>query len=464
MTATRDPLPTDECSQLSLENWESTSILQCNNCQTGDCDAQKLSRCSACKAVAYCSKKCQTDEWNGLDQSSFRKKWNINPHKRKCSWYKRAMEHWPQVAAIQQLFPWSASVRTLREMPQIHNRIELTLGLKGESAENGYWREPAAFEEPSEIFTSPMWSEAYICHGSMLLEPVLPSHVETWKLPMHHIPHIQFETPELKSRMPALHDNDLVQDWASYYSWRKLDHDSPVALRMDMVLTVYHLLTKVLGVVATSKAALKSRRTLKIHLVGVEKELNIIPLFSELALLIPNADISITLFGHMCKGLCDTAASKYPGSLATQDTVFHYTAPVSVGGSTVRVKVNKETIVYNPTRPERPDAFIAENAGLFRTWSTAYQFSMVAEIPFAITQCHMTEVFEFKEHMLQWRDNVTRGMNAEHGSPAGWAEDFEMLSRMNPRGAGLNPFMRPGLLDCSTFEPRAYNGFVLRVC
>ncbi|KAF7361458.1 Zinc finger MYND domain-containing protein 15 [Mycena sanguinolenta] len=197
---TRTSLSTEECSQLYLKDWENTSILQCDNCQlqAGDGEAPKLSRCSACKAVVYCSTKCQTDEWNGRNQSSLRKKWDINPHKRKCPWYKRAMEPWPEVAAIQQLFPWSANAMSLRQMPQIHNRIELILGLKGESAENGYWREPAAVEEAPELLTLPTCSEAYICHGSMLLEPVLPPHVEAWKLPIHHIPHIQFETPRIE--------------------------------------------------------------------------------------------------------------------------------------------------------------------------------------------------------------------------------------------------------------------------
>jgi hypothetical protein len=112
----------------------------------------------------------------------------------------------------------------------------------------------------------------------MFLEPVLPSHAKAWKLPSSQIPHLEFEDPKLKSRIPALHDNDFVQDWTSYYAWRNLDRESPVALRMDMVLAVYYLLTKVLGVVDTSKGATESRRTLKIHFVGAEKELNIIPL------------------------------------------------------------------------------------------------------------------------------------------------------------------------------------------
>jgi hypothetical protein len=113
----------------------------------------------------------------------------------------------------------------------------------------------------------------------MLLEPGLPLHTHSWRIPSAQIHHLSFDEPESKSRIPTLHDNNFVQDWATWYTWRKLERDSPVALRMDMVLTVYHLLTKVLGVVDTAQAATKARRKLTIHYVGAEKELNIIPLY-----------------------------------------------------------------------------------------------------------------------------------------------------------------------------------------
>ncbi|KAF7328841.1 hypothetical protein MVEN_02513500 [Mycena venus] len=287
----------------------------------------------------------------------------------------RAIKQWPEVNAIQQLFPWSTNVKSPRERPYIRNQIELLLGLKGESATKGYWREPAvdtAIHDSDEPFR--VLSPAYICHGSMFLRQVLPSHAEAWTLPSAHIPHLAFETPELKSRMPALHDNGFVHDWATYYAWRKLDRESPVALRMDMPLTVYYLLTKVLRVVDTSQGAAKSRRTLKIHYIGAEKELNVIPF--ELALLIPNTEISMTFFGQACKKLCDIAVERYPGSLATKRTVFEYIAPAPLGGSTLRVNISGQADLYESEviDNDRPDALIAENAGLFAymTWQIVY--------------------------------------------------------------------------------------------
>ncbi|KAJ7915648.1 hypothetical protein B0H13DRAFT_1610250, partial [Mycena leptocephala] len=291
---------------------------------------------------------------------------------------------------------------------------------------------------------------------SMFLQRVLPSHVESWKLPSAQIPHLAFEDPEIKSRMPSLHDNDFVKDWATYYAWRKLDHESPVALRMDMVLTVYHLLTKVLGVVDTSKRATELRRKLNIHFVGAEKELNIVPLFSELALLIPNTDIVITFFGQASKKLHDIAAQNYPGSIATKSILFKYAAPASLGGSILRVKISGRADLYDAEDlNDRPDALIAENAGLFAymTWQMVYKYAATAGIPWGVTEYHMTEVIHLE---------LTNKINPR--TPEEAREIMARMTQIQARGACVNPFMRPGVMETDGFIPRAYNGFVLRVC
>ncbi|KAJ7640392.1 hypothetical protein DFH06DRAFT_1477908 [Mycena polygramma] len=452
---------------LKVYNSEELAMVSphCHKCEKGE---GKLLRCSSCKAVEYCSAKCQKEDWTGFGQQKII---GNNPHKRTCPWYKRSMELWPQIDAIQKLFPWSANVKSYRDKPWIPNQIELLLGLKGDEARHGFWREPpfASGIHDEEIPMRAM-GKSYICHGSMLLQPALPSHFEAWTLPSEQIPHLVFEDPDARSRMPAIHDNNFVQDWATYYAWRKLGRESPVALRMDMVLTVYHLLTKVLGVVDTAKDATNVRRALNIHFVGAEKELNIIPLFGELALLIPNTDIKMTFFGQACKRLCDIAAKDYPGSVATKSTVFEYAAPASLGGSRLHVKIGGEADLYGLSALERPDALISENAGLFAymTWQIVYKRAATAGIPWGVTEYHMNEVVEYEEHMVQWRDLAMMGVELEarkFGKPAKEVrEAMENASRVQAKGAGLNPFMRPGLMEENTLAPRAYNGFVLRVC
>ncbi|KAJ7433734.1 hypothetical protein FB451DRAFT_1380210 [Mycena latifolia] len=426
---------------------------QCHKCKINESGSQKLSFCSSCKAVAYCSTKCQLEDWKGI---GLQKIVGLNPHKRECPWFKRSMEQWPQ--------PW------------IPNQVEILLGLAGDGAANGYWREPA-FCGNSDIHdngdSERASSRVYICHGSMLLQKELPSHIDAWTLPAMHIPLLSFDDAASKARLPALHDDRFVKDWATWYEWRKLERASPVALRMDMVLTVYHLLTKVLHVVDTSQSATTSRRRLVIHFIGAEKELNIIPLFSELALLIPkipNTDILMSFFGPACKRLRDIAASRYRGSLATRSTVFEYAAPTVLGGSTLKVKISGEDRYAMPT-DERPDALISENAGLFAyvTWQIVYSAAACNGIPWGITEYHMTEAIEYEEHMVQWRDLAILGCRMTFQTGLGCSaserdQNIACASRAQASGADVNPFMRPGLMESGAAVPRAYNGFVLRVC
>ncbi|KAJ6524408.1 hypothetical protein DFH09DRAFT_1329468 [Mycena vulgaris] len=430
--------------------------------------ARQLSVCSSCKAVEYCSTKCQLDDWKGV--GTLPRVAGSNSHKRECPWYKESMGQWPQVRAIQALFPWSADLKSPRERPWILNQVELLLGLKGDGAVNGYWQEPAA---ASGIHDSNnpyrVASPAYICHGSMLLRAALPVHTGAWTLPTAHIPLLELDDADAESRIPALHDSGAVRDWATWYEWRKLPRESPVALRMDVVLTVYHLLTAVLGVVATSPAATTSRRTLVVHFVGAEKELNIVPLFSELALLIPNSEIILTFFGPACKTLCDIAAQKYPAALATKSTVFEYTAPAALGGSTLRVKIDGRENYGLKGTDDMPDS-LAENAGLFAymTWQIVYNYAARKAIPWGITEYHMDEALEYEGHMVQWRDLALHGceISVQRGmiSREELGRKLAALEAAQARGAGVNPFMRPGLMESHTLVPRAYNGFVLRVC
>jgi hypothetical protein len=82
----------------------------------------------------------------------------------------------------------------------------------------------------------------------------------------------------------------------------------------------------------------------------------------------------------------------------------------------------------------------------------------------------MTEVLEYEEHMVQWRDLAIHSIHLELTNkinPQTPEEAREIMARMTQIqacSAGVNPFMRPGVVETDEFIPRAYNGFVLRVC
>jgi hypothetical protein len=85
-----------------------------------------------------------------------------------------------------------------------------------------------------------------------------------------------------------------LQSWSDYYQFRQIPLSSPVALLLTFPLTVYHGLT-LHGQVPITVARML-RRPLRIHLVGVEKELNFLDLFQELGYLLPE-DLEVCTYG-----------------------------------------------------------------------------------------------------------------------------------------------------------------------
>ena len=91
------------------------------------------------------------------------------------------------------------------------------------------------------------------------------------------VPLYSFEGAD-SERVPTMVDPEKdLKDWASWYAWRKLPMASPAALLMSFPLSVYQLLARVLALVATDSSPEK-RQKLEVHYLGVERELNIVPL------------------------------------------------------------------------------------------------------------------------------------------------------------------------------------------
>ena len=79
------------------------------------------------------------------------------------------------------------------------------------------------------------------------------------------------------------------KDWQTYYRSRGLPVDSPLAALLTFPLTVFHVLDR-LGLAGSS-------RKVSVHVLGPEKELFLLPLFRELAVLMPAASLSIDMSG-----------------------------------------------------------------------------------------------------------------------------------------------------------------------
>ncbi len=77
----------------------------------------------------------------------------------------------------------------------------------------------------------------------------------------------------------------VLNSWEDYYNLREISMESPVALLLTFPLTIYFALMK-FGEVPITVANMLNR-PLRIHVVGVEKELNFLDMFKEVAFLLP---------------------------------------------------------------------------------------------------------------------------------------------------------------------------------
>jgi hypothetical protein len=110
--------------------------------------------------------------------------------------------------------------------------------------------------------------------------------------------------------------------------------------------------------------------------------------FGELALIFPNTDLDLVMFGPSAWTAVERA--RFHGVVRSpRPCVFEYTAPVSCGSGTVRVLLDSNPKYYRPSRDpsEHPDAIVALNAGLgtYVSWHHVVLLSSEFGIPFAVT-------------------------------------------------------------------------------
>ena len=104
-----------------------------------------------------------------------------------------------------------------------------------------------------------------------------------------------FQNPNLDRSRWKLNDMGrlVVSSWSDYYDLRQIPRTSPVALLMTYPLTLYYAIVQY-GMVPCTIAYQMEHRPLRIHIVGVEKELNFLDIYKELAYLLPT-DFGIEL-------------------------------------------------------------------------------------------------------------------------------------------------------------------------
>ncbi|TDL23624.1 hypothetical protein BD410DRAFT_142963 [Rickenella mellea] len=266
--------------------------------------------CSVCRAAQYCSQTCQKGAWKPYtDSDGVQQK----GHKTECHMFKRAKEEAPAMYAIFRQFPWSC----MKLKGHFNYEMFLATGnLLGDDPNLGYWQDT---------------SKPY---GKRLLAETHLSEEDGWKLPLDEIPTLTFRHRKPPARCPP---SSQMQDWKSYHEWRGLPMTSPVALRLHFPLTIYHLL-HLFGMTPDAHA-IKRRRSMAIYCLDANNEVDFLPIFGELALLLPDTDIEMVV---MCETFPATFAEAEPSALVSKPYCYEYEAPAECGGSTIRIKLVKD--------------------------------------------------------------------------------------------------------------------------
>ncbi|KAI0036075.1 hypothetical protein K488DRAFT_36038, partial [Vararia minispora EC-137] len=361
------------------------------------------------------------------------------------------MQRAPAVCAVLALFPWGRLESDGTFNAHIARARFGVLGGTG----TGFWSArggPAPHRNEHERLRAGFGFEHLDGHDLLCASGHL-SDEEGWRLPPALIPYRDFSGAGM-TRVPPLVTGlvDGVHDWASWYAWRGLPFGSPAALLMHYPLTVYHLLTSVLGVIDPRAGKGDKTRKVCVHLLGVEVELNFLPIFSELALLLPHHDITLVLFGPSVHYLLHPRPPPSSSPLLTSlAPAFTYTSPAALGSSLLTIHLRGAAPHWSQADissipGQEPDALVACNAGIaaYGAWRGAVAAARDRRIPFAVT--------EYTEAEAACLDADTTMLLVE----AGPATAEPSAAKLGP----LNPFHRPGqrwLARCRV--PNVVNGF-----
>ena len=223
----------------------------------------------------------------------------------------------------------------------------------------------------------------------------------------------------------------ILNSWEDYYTLRGIPLTSPVALLCTFPLTIFYALQKY-GEVPITVAKMLGRK-LRIHAVGIEKEMNFLDLFKELAYLLPlDLEIELTfivrpdMLPPKCRDTKGDNGYDMKVELTTNLTLM-------VKSGTYGEELDP---LFGDVGSGSPDMLIGLNAGLFAysSWSSV------------VTFCHhnpnVVAVFtDYNEHS---------GMNC---ASLGGGKTRESLS--------INPFRQPLAMPVYCMNlPQFSNGFI----
>lgn len=415
----------------------------CNGCGMGaDVNDVPFITCTTCSAVLYCNESCQQRDWDGKGVGPTQPR----SHKDMCD----------ELALAKKEFSQDKNGEALRLVSfsswadQHHESGAFFLyeflarrGLLGQ-ANVGFWAMPnysggpymeAGGKDPSGFM-----------NGQMLLDPAFPSLQMGWT---DNLKDTEFPSSEPPESLPP---DEGIRNWEEYMRYRNLSTTSIAPLLLTHVLTVYQMLVHDLGFLAASANGKKKKKKRSVYLLGVEVELNQIPLFAELAYLLPGIDLILRMVSPAAIGLCQEAKN-YPKCIIAQNddnVVLDFRAALTAGGGRVRIQLVEESEYFADLTADKSmsaDAVLGLNAGLatYSAWIPTMRKILVCGTPFAFSD--QTKL-GLRQAQVLWFPNEV-------------VADFQSIT-VPPLEIKLNPFHGVVSRDVAAVHvPNLSNGYIL---
>ncbi|KIY62566.1 hypothetical protein CYLTODRAFT_404366 [Cylindrobasidium torrendii FP15055 ss-10] len=427
----------------------------------------KVLRCSQCKGVTYCSAPCSKNSWNGTPGKP------LTSHKYWCAHNKRHMERLPTTQAMLSQYPWGRQESDGSFNDDLARARYDVLGV----ANMGFWSVRASnvphvnrgaevgAQNPMHTLMQTVYAKFNYTDGTVLLKNKHLSDAEGWKMKKTLIPFRDFA---LSGTKPPKELKEVLGSWKAWHDWRGLPMESLAPLLMSYPLTVYWLLVNTLKITSPTVGSSDNRVAVHVHLLGAEVELNYLPIFSELALLLPFHDIKLVMFGDCVRTIVSEGKDK-PGSLAglasPSTPVFSYAAPKPSGSGRIEIFLHGSTSLWDENDAcstyGKPNAIVALNGGLgsYAEWIPVVRAAHAERIPFGATDY----LEQSAEHSVESIGGFSTSIHISMLRPAPMEKPMERREREKYE-VDLNPFARPGQRQIAPVKlPNLVNGFTIAV-
>uniref|UniRef100_UPI00398EF142 zinc finger MYND domain-containing protein 15-like n=1 Tax=Pristiophorus japonicus TaxID=55135 RepID=UPI00398EF142 len=332
-----------------------TRVKACHVCKKRSFETT-LTACEQCKAVLYCSENCQRLDWSKSPEDSSHRYW--------CQKLLEFMDHGEALAD----FPFTYTSEVTSEV------FDRELFLTRHELNSGYWLGESMLVSGYKVEK----------HNSFEMDTI-PEFLKERTNPYDPL---RKEGAILLQDVPIEPANVKVPfvTWKSYYQWRGLGIDSPVAVLLSCPLTIYHIITSLVPL-HFPELNILNKQSLKIHILEAQKQFEIRMVFWELAVLLPHVTFEIHFVGD---GL-PLEVDKQQFNLQRKDGQVCVVNP-NIGDErsdrrNIRIKVCSKP--YHMLQGPKADLVIGFNVGfgLSETWLRSLPRLQSLRVPAYFTEC-----------------------------------------------------------------------------